>query len=65
MSVSRATAKKRLIKRHLSAGIETSAEAAATRAEENDLQNADLITKNMISPDVVVESIDCGSFTLS
>lgn len=56
--MSRETAKGRLIKRHIAAGIETSMEAAAARAEENDLPNGDYIRDNMISPDVVVESID-------
>ncbi|KAK8135169.1 nicotinamide riboside kinase [Apiospora sp. TS-2023a] len=45
-------AKERLILRHLAAGIETSREAAAHRAEENDLPNGDLIRSNLIEPDV-------------
>jgi hypothetical protein len=40
------------------AGIESTVEAAAARAEENDLLNADLINEKMIYPDVVVESLD-------
>lgn len=58
VSVPRETAKKRLIKRHLAAGIESTIEAAAARAEENDLRNGDLIAKKMIRPDVIVESLD-------
>jgi pantothenate kinase len=58
VSVSRETAKRRLIKRHLMAGIETTEKAAAARAEGNDLLNADLIVQNMICPDVTIESID-------
>ena len=57
VSVSRAVAKQRLIKRHLLAGIETSVEAAAARAEKNDLLNGDLITKKMIAPDLIVEGV--------
>ncbi|KAK7978713.1 nicotinamide riboside kinase [Apiospora saccharicola] len=45
-------AKERLVLRHLAAGIETSREAAAHRAEENDLPNGDLIRSNLIEPDV-------------
>ncbi|KAH8803544.1 phosphoribulokinase/uridine kinase [Xylogone sp. PMI_703] len=59
VSVSRETAKRRLIKRHILAGIESTVEAAAKRAEENDLINGDLITRKMIFPNVIVENIDC------
>ncbi|KAK8005924.1 hypothetical protein PG991_012221 [Apiospora marii] len=45
-------AKERLVLRHLAAGIETSREAAAHRAEENDLPNGNLIRSNLIEPDV-------------
>ncbi|KAK8085940.1 hypothetical protein PG994_000914 [Apiospora phragmitis] len=45
-------AKERLVLRHLAAGIETSREAAAHRAEENDLPNGDLIRSKLIEPDV-------------
>lgn len=58
VEVERETAKRRLIKRHLMAGIETTEEAAAERAEGNDLLNADLIVRKMIRPDVTIESID-------
>ncbi|KAJ9134260.1 Nicotinamide riboside kinase [Pleurostoma richardsiae] len=45
-------AKERLIARHLRAGIETSREAAAQRAEENDIPNGALIRSHLIEPDV-------------
>lgn len=54
----RETAKRRLVARHLQAGIETLYEAAALRAEDNDLVNGDLIRANLIKPDVIVESVD-------
>ncbi|KFX98539.1 hypothetical protein O988_04300 [Pseudogymnoascus sp. VKM F-3808] len=58
VSISRETAKDRLVKRHLQAGIETTTEAAALRAEENDLKNGDYIKENMISPSFIIESSD-------
>lgn len=56
VSISRETAKDRLAKRHLEAGIETTTEAAALRAEENDLPNGDHIKENMICPSFIIES---------
>ncbi|OBT66776.1 hypothetical protein VE03_04007 [Pseudogymnoascus sp. 23342-1-I1] len=58
VSISRETAKDRLVKRHLEAGIETTTEAAALRAEENDLRNADHINENMICPSFIIEGSD-------
>jgi pantothenate kinase len=58
VSISRETAKDRLVKRHIQAGIETTTEAAALRAEENDLKNGDHIKENMISPSFIIESSD-------
>jgi len=58
VSISRETAKDRLVKRHIQAGIETTMEAAALRAEENDLKNGDYIKENMISPSFIIESSD-------
>lgn len=58
VSISRETAKDRLVKRHLQAGIETTTEAAALRAEENDLRNGDHIKENMIRPSLIIESSD-------
>ncbi|KAH7371207.1 phosphoribulokinase/uridine kinase [Pyrenochaeta sp. MPI-SDFR-AT-0127] len=48
--------KERLTKRHLNAGIETSAAAAAQRAEENDIPNGELIRTLLIKPDVIIEN---------
>ncbi|KAF1846973.1 P-loop containing nucleoside triphosphate hydrolase protein [Cucurbitaria berberidis CBS 394.84] len=48
--------KDRLAQRHLAAGIETSALAAAQRAEENDIPNGELIRSLLIRPDVVIEN---------
>lgn len=45
-------ARERLIERHLLAGIETSRDAAARRAEENDIPNGDLIRSHLIEPDI-------------
>lgn len=42
----------RLVKRHLQAGIETSAQAALLRAQDNDVPNGDLIRKRLMEPDV-------------
>lgn len=56
VSISRETAMDRLVKRHLEAGIEITTEAAALRAEENDLPNADHINENMICPSFIIES---------
>ncbi|KFY40485.1 hypothetical protein V494_03468 [Pseudogymnoascus sp. VKM F-4513 (FW-928)] len=58
VSISRETAKNRLVKRHLQAGIETTTEAAALRAEENDLRNGDHIKENMVCPNFIIESSD-------
>jgi hypothetical protein len=45
-------ARERLIQRHILAGIETSREAAALRAEDNDVPNGHLIRLKLIRPDV-------------
>jgi pantothenate kinase len=58
VSVPREAAKKRLMNRHVMAGIESTIEGAAARTEENDLLNRDLIIRNMISPDFVIKSLD-------
>ncbi|OAA66920.1 phosphoribulokinase/uridine kinase family protein [Niveomyces insectorum RCEF 264] len=44
--------RQRLIDRHLRAGIETTEEAAARRAEENDIPNGLLILSHLVEPDV-------------
>lgn len=48
--------KQRLAQRHLAAGIETSAEAAVRRAEENDIPNGELIRNMLITPNVTIEN---------
>lgn len=50
------TAKERLIRRHIEAGIETSVEAAAARVESNDLINGELIRMKLIEPDVLIRN---------
>ncbi|KAH9904299.1 phosphoribulokinase/uridine kinase [Xylariomycetidae sp. FL2044] len=52
VDVTPAIARGRLIERHLQAGIETSREAAASRAEENDIPNGDLIRSKLLKVDV-------------
>lgn len=51
-----AVVKERLAQRHLAAGIETSAAAAAKRAEENDIPNGELIRSLLVTPDVIIEN---------
>ncbi|KAK3944401.1 putative kinase [Diplogelasinospora grovesii] len=52
VDVSPDVAKERLVRRHLQAGIEQTREAAAHRAEENDMPNGQLIRSKLIEPDV-------------
>lgn len=52
MDVPADVAHQRLIQRHILAGIETSREAAAVRAEQNDLPNGKLIRDNLVQPTV-------------
>ncbi|KAH8901529.1 P-loop containing nucleoside triphosphate hydrolase protein [Thozetella sp. PMI_491] len=49
-----AAAKERLVARHLQAGIESTREAAAIRAEDNDIPNGNLIRRKLIKPDVTI-----------
>lgn len=58
VEVERDIARKRLIARHLAAGLADSPEAAAKRADENDLPNGDYIIANMMKPDQVIKSIE-------
>ena len=51
----RDVAKDRITLRHLSTGIESVRVEAEARAEMNDLKNGDLITDNLISPDVRIQ----------
>jgi len=49
-------AKKRLIRRHVEAGIAKDEEDAATRADENDLVNGREIVENQVALDEVIQS---------
>ena len=57
MSVPREIARERLIARHIASGIEQNREAAALRADKNDLLNADLIMQNLLMPDLTIENL--------
>lgn len=48
--------RKRLAKRHLAAGIETTMEAAVRRAEENDIPNGTMIRSMLVAPDLIIEN---------
>ncbi|KAH8589152.1 phosphoribulokinase/uridine kinase [Bisporella sp. PMI_857] len=61
IKVSRETAKRRLIVRHIETGIEDDWDAAAERAETNDLLNLDLIMTKMGTPDVVIDNCQSRS----
>ncbi|KAI5837548.1 P-loop containing nucleoside triphosphate hydrolase protein [Morchella snyderi] len=58
VSVDRDVARKRLIARHLMAGLADTEEAAAKRADENDLVNGDYIVENMCTPSRVIRSVE-------
>jgi pantothenate kinase len=47
-------AKRRVIERHIFAGIEKTREAAAARVQENNIENGSLIRKNMLESDIVI-----------
>jgi len=55
-SVDFAVAKKRLIRRHVEAGIAENEEEAARRADENDLVNGKEIVENRVKVDEIIES---------
>lgn len=57
VSVDREVARKRLIARHLAAGLADTLEGAAKRADENDLPNGDFIVANMMVVHRVIRSI--------
>jgi pantothenate kinase len=50
------TARERLIKRHVLAGIEKTRQAAAARVEENDIRNGELIRARLLLPEVVINN---------
>jgi pantothenate kinase len=58
VEVDRNVARRRLIARHLASGICDTEEAAAKRADENDLPNGDYIVANMAKPDRVIQNIE-------
>ncbi|KAL7268261.1 hypothetical protein RUND412_009128 [Rhizina undulata] len=57
VEVERSIARNRLIARHVASGIVDSAEAAARRADENDLPNGDYILANKAIPHRVINSV--------
>jgi pantothenate kinase len=57
VSVDRDVARERLIARHLAAGLADTPEAAAKRADENDLLNGDFIIENMMTVHRVIRSV--------
>ncbi|OTA54009.1 phosphoribulokinase/uridine kinase [Hypoxylon sp. EC38] len=52
------TARRRLVKRHVKAGIARDEEEAGRRADENDLVNGEQIVKNRVDVDEVIVSRD-------
>lgn len=51
-------ARRRIVKRHLEAGISATEDEAIERCNNNDLVNAVYIRENSVIPDLVIESID-------
>ncbi|KAH3687818.1 hypothetical protein WICPIJ_001193 [Wickerhamomyces pijperi] len=51
-------ARRRIIKRHLEAGISASEEEAIERCDNNDMVNAVYISENSVEPDLIIDSID-------
>ncbi|KAG0633226.1 P-loop containing nucleoside triphosphate hydrolase protein [Tuber brumale] len=58
VEVDRGVARERLIARHLKAGLADTREAAAKRADENDLPNGDYLIKNGLKPHRVIRSVE-------
>ncbi|KAI1495348.1 P-loop containing nucleoside triphosphate hydrolase protein [Biscogniauxia mediterranea] len=58
VEVSAASARERVARRHLRAGIERTWEAAVRRAEGNDLPNGEEIRRRLVKPGYVVRSVD-------
>ena len=48
--------RKRLAKRHLAAGIESTMEAALQRANENDIPNGAMVRSMLVAPDLIIEN---------
>lgn len=57
-------ARRRLVDRHVAAGIAGSAEEARRRVDENDLVNGQEIVENMVKVDEVVHSIEDDAWTM-
>ncbi|KAB5515197.1 P-loop containing nucleoside triphosphate hydrolase protein [Coniochaeta sp. 2T2.1] len=62
VKVDRETARRRLVRRHVAAGIVRDEEEGDRRARENDLVNGDLIEDKLLEVDVVVESREDGGW---
>ncbi|TID13656.1 gb [Venturia nashicola] len=62
VSVPFPTAKRRLIRRHIEAGIASNESEAAQRADENDLVNGREIVENQVRIDEVIESREDGEW---
>ncbi|KAG0127121.1 P-loop containing nucleoside triphosphate hydrolase protein [Tuber indicum] len=58
VEVERGVARERLIARHLEAGLADTREAAAKRADENDLPNGDYLIKNGLKPHRIIRSVE-------
>ncbi|KXL45704.1 hypothetical protein M433DRAFT_130888 [Acidomyces richmondensis BFW] len=58
IDVDRATARERVARRHVRAGIERSLELGRRRYDENDGVNGELIRSRVVSYDVFVQSVD-------
>ncbi|PWW75283.1 P-loop containing nucleoside triphosphate hydrolase protein [Tuber magnatum] len=58
VEVDRGVARERLISRHLEAGLADTREAAAKRADENDLPNGDYLIANGLEPHRVIRSVE-------
>jgi pantothenate kinase len=55
--VERETARRRVIRRHIAAGIAKDEDEAAKRADENDLVNGDYIIQHSLPPHRIIISI--------
>lgn len=57
-------ARHRVAARHIEAGIETTWEEAIARANKNDLLNGEEVRRNLIPPNVIVQSVDDKAVSL-
>ncbi|EPE25148.1 P-loop containing nucleoside triphosphate hydrolase [Glarea lozoyensis ATCC 20868] len=65
VDVSREETKKRLIKRHIEAGVESTWDAAALRVENNDLLNLDLVGLSKGCSQVIISNSSNSSVDIS